>query len=202
LVEISIIAGWSAGILGFLAFVPYFFAILHNKTIPNRATWFIWTMVNTISLLSFKATGAGPAIWFAISDAVAPCIVLILSLQKGEGGWTKLDQICLLTASIGVFLWWVSGSAFIGLFMSLTADALGAIPTIKKVYKNPQTEDRLAWTMTTIATVINLFAIENWSSPLSLLYPVYMLFIMGLITSLIWVRICSSHKCKLLTFPQ
>ena len=186
--ESTLVAGWLAGIIGFIAYVPYFFAIIYGKTSPNRATWFIWTMVNTISFLSYSVSGAGNAIWFSVSDAVASLVILIFSIRRGEGGWNGLDQVCLLTASLSVFFWWLSGSALVGLSMSLIADAMGAIPTITKTYHRPESENRLSWTMTTIATVINLFAIENWRELSSLLYPIYMLLLMTIITAFLWSR--------------
>ncbi len=184
---ITAIAGWVAGILGFFAFIPYILAILRGKTTPNRATWLIWTVVSTISLLSYNAGGAVNTIWYPISDAVAPFIILILSIRRGEGGWTKLDCSCLVIAGIGVFFWWFLQSATIALCFSLIADAMGAIPTIVKAYRRPASEDRIAWTMTFIAIVVNLAAVENWSSFSIWIYPIYMFISMGTITALLWI---------------
>lgn len=187
MIEATTAIGWIAGIVGFGAFIPYFRAILRHKTTPNRATWVIWTLVSTISALSYYASGANHTIWYPISNAVGPFIVLILSIKNGEGGWTKLDRACLAVASFGVFLWLYLGSAIIGLCMSLIADAMGAIPTITKAYMRPQSEDRIAWSLTFSAIVINLFAIENWRSFSLLVYPLYMLIFMGIITILVWL---------------
>lgn len=184
--EITTIFGWLAGIVGFAAFIPYIFAILRGKTTPNRATWIIWTVVSTVSLFSYGASGAEHTIWYPISDALAPFIILLLSIKQGEGGWTQLDRGCLVTAGIGVFFWWLFGSALLGLCMSLLADAMGAIPTMIKVYQRPKSEDRNAWAMTFIAVVLNLGAVENWHSFSILVYPIYMLISMGIITMLIW----------------
>lgn len=183
---ITTIAGWVAGTVSFASFIPYILAILRGKTTPNRTTWFIWTVVSTISLLSYGASGADHTIWFPISDAVAPLIVLILAIKYGEDAWTKLDQACLIVVGISVFFWWLSGSALVGLCMNLIADAMGATPTIVKAYRRPASEDRIAWLIVFLATVINLGAIEDWHSISIVVYPVYMLINIGIITALLW----------------
>lgn len=184
--EITIVFGRVSGIVSFTSFIPYIFAIFRGKTTPNRTTWFIWTAVSTISTLSYVASGANHTIWFAISDTVAPLIVLILAIKYGEDGWTKLDKACLIMVGISVFFWWLSGSAVIGLCMNLVADAMGAIPTIIKAYRRPASEDHIAWLIVFLATVINLGAIENWHSISIVVYPVYMFINIGIITGLLW----------------
>jgi len=187
MLEIKAIAGMMSGLIALVAFIPYIDAILRGKTKPNRATWLIWTIVSTISLFSYGASGAGNTIWYPVSDAVAPLIVLILAVKWGEGGWTYLDRACLIMAGLALFLWWLFGIALIGLCMSLIADATGAIPTILKAYYRPEGEDRTSWTITFSAVMINVFAIESWSFSISI-YPLYMLLSTVIITGLIWVR--------------
>lgn len=188
MVEATTIVGWVAGAVSFLSFIPYILAILRGETTPNRTTWFIWTVVSTISLLSYNASGADHTIWFPISDAVAPFIILILAIKHGEGGWTRLDQTCLIMAGLSVFVWWFSGSAFIGLCMNLVADAIGAVPTVIKAYRRPASEDHIAWLIVFLATAMNLGAIEDWHSISIVVYPVYMFFNIGIITTLLWFR--------------
>src|SRR5436305_1159965 len=102
MLQVKEIIGISSGVLAFSAFIPYFIAILQGKTTPNRATWVIWAFVSAISVLSYKASGANYTIWYPVSDTIAPSIVLILSIKMGEGGWTKLDRLCLATAIFAI----------------------------------------------------------------------------------------------------
>ncbi len=180
------IAGWVAGSLSLAAFVPYVIAILRREMTPNRATWLIWTVVGAMIVRSYDANGATHTMWLAISYVVGPFIVFILSIKHGEGGWTRLDIACLLTAGASAVVWLLSGSAFLALVMLIVADAMGATPTIIKSYKRPESEDRTAWTIGFSATVVNLFAIENWNSLSITMHPVYMFVATGIILSLLW----------------
>lgn len=187
-IKITALAGWLAGILGFAAFIPYIAAIVRGKTTPNRATWLIWTVVGVVVGGSYYAGGAKDTIWVAVSYIAGPFIIFILSIKYGEGGWTGIDKACLFTAGASAFLWWLSGSALIGLCMSLVADLMGASPTILKAYRRPEGEDRTSWTIWSVAGAINLVAIEDWGSFSIMIYPIYMFLCAGTIAALLWLR--------------
>jgi len=185
---ITALAGWVAGILSMAGFIPYILAIMREETTPNRATWLIWSAVGVILALSYYAGGASQTIWVAVSYAAGPLIIFILSIRRGEGGWTGLDRACIVTAGAGAFFWLVSGSALIGLCMGLLADVMGASPTILKAYRRPEGEDRTSWTLWLAASIINLAAIEDWGSFSIIIYPVYMFLCTGVIAALLWLR--------------
>lgn len=186
--EIRIILGWAAGALSLAAFVPYILSILRGETIPNRATWFIWTVVGVMLGSSYYAGGANNTMWLPASYVVGPFVVFLLSIKRGEGGWTKLDRVCLSIAGVSAFFWGLTGSAFVALCMNLVADAMGAFPTILKAYHKPESEDRMAWTMAFVATIVNIGAVENWHSFSIWGYPIYMLLNVGTIAALLWFR--------------
>lgn len=187
-ITITALAGWTAGILGLAAFIPYIAAIIRGDTRPNRATWLIWMTVGVAAGGSYYAGGAVDTIWVAVSFIAGPLIIVIISIKRGEGGWTWTDRACLFTAGASVFLWWLSGSALLGLCTSLVADLMGAYPTIIKAYHRPDGEDRSSWTIWAIAGAINLAAIDDWGSFTILIYPIYMFLCAGTIAALLWLR--------------
>lgn len=193
-ITITAVAGWLAGILGFAAFLPYIVAIIRGKTTPNRATWLIWTIVGVVAGSSYYIGGANDTIWVAISFIAGPFIIFVLSIKRGEGGWTLTDRVCLFTACVSVLLWWLSGSALLGLCMGLVADLMGASPTILKAYRRPEGEDRASWAIWFIAGAINLVAIEDWGAFSIVVYPVYMFLCAGTIAALLWLRPLRIHE--------
>ena len=70
------IIGVLAGILEFSAFILYYISILQGKTRPNRATWFVLTIVGFLIVASYYASGARETIWIPVSYAVGPLIAL------------------------------------------------------------------------------------------------------------------------------
>ncbi|MBU7586436.1 MAG: hypothetical protein KAF91_26830 [Nostoc sp. TH1S01] len=175
-------AGWQAtigavaGFLSILCFVPYIITILQGKTKPNRATWWIWVILSTVISASYYSSGAGNTVWLPVCGGIGQLIVAILSLKHGEGGWSRFDRLCLLGVGISLLLWWQFNSPLIALLLNILIDFLGALPTIKKSYYEPQTENSLTWSLYLAASTLNLFAIESWSFTLSA-FPLYIFFI-------------------------
>jgi hypothetical protein len=134
--------------------------------------------------------------WVAISYIVGPVGTSLLGLKFGEGGWTKLDRICLVGVGIGLILWGLYRSPSLTLGINIGIDFLGALPTIHKSFRHPAGEDRLAWFLFTIANALNLLAIERWSWEI-IIYPIYMFLICVTIYSLLWRGRLKQRKINL-----
>lgn len=186
--DFTAIAGKVAGIISFAAFVPYIFAILKRTARPNRATWWIWTTVGFMIGASYYSSGANHTIWVPVSYIIGPAIIAVLSLKYGEGGWNWFDRSCVIGAGVSVALWWVFSSPLVALLINLFIDLLGALPTIRKSYREPEGEDRTTWVLFTIGNAINVFAIEVWAFAIAV-YPIYMFLIdVAILAPLIWPR--------------
>ncbi len=185
--EFASISGKVAGVISFVAFLPYIWAILRGETRPNRATWLIWTIVGLMLGASYYSVGATHTLWVCLSYIIGPLIILILSIKYGQGGWTRLDKWCLFLAGISVALWLAFDSPLIALSINLFIDFLGAIPTIKKVYYDPKSEDLFAWSLTSLSGIVNLFAIESLALKI-VIYPAYVVFATCSIALLIAIR--------------
>jgi hypothetical protein len=187
MLDVNVLAGRVAGLFSLAAFVPYILSTLRGRTKPNRATWWIWTVVGFLLAVSYYASGARHTLWVAVSYVLGPLITAILSLKFGVGGWTRLDRGCLLGAGAGTLLWWVSGSPLMALVINLVIDFLGALPTMSKAYADPGGEDPWAWSLFLLGNTLNLFAIEKWRFSIAV-YPVYMFLLSALILLLLTSR--------------
>lgn len=168
----SLFIGRLAGAIAALAFVPYIISILHGHTKPNRATWAIWSMAGIILASSYYAAGARDTIWVTISYAVFYCFVFLLSLKYGVGGYAKFDLACLAGATVGLGLWMSTNDPVVTVYIMSGVNLLGILPTLKKVHKDPDSENKLAWSMDVTAAALNLFAISGialhiWVYPIS-----------------------------------
>lgn len=184
MLELQETIGRIAGILSLLGFAPYAIAVCQGKTHPNRATWWIWTVVGAVLCASYYSSGARYSVWVPVSYMVGPLLTALLSLKYGKGGWNKFDLACLVGAAISLVFWWLSGSPLQAITMNIAIDLLGALPTIKKSYYEPWTEDLLSWVLFFAGNTLNLFAIGHWSL-LTSIYPLYLFCISAIITALI-----------------
>lgn len=176
--------GQIAGALALLGFVSYVVAILRRQTRPSRATWWIWTIVGVVLCASYLSSGATVTIWVPISYALGPLVAAMLSLHYGEGGWTRFDRACFLGTGASLALWAVVRSPIIPLTMNIVIDLLGALPTLRKTFDDPDSEDRLAWLLFFVANTLNLLAISRWSFSI-VLYPLYLFALNGVMVALL-----------------
>lgn len=186
------ILGIIAGILSFFAYGLYIFTTIFGRTKPNRATWWILTLIGLMVASSYYAGGARATMWVAVSYVLGPFIIAVLSLKYGEGRWEGLDKWCLVIALISVPIWYISKSAILVLMINIFLDFIGLLPTIKKSYLRPQGEDRIAWTITFFASLLNIFAVERLIFAIAF-YPIYLLTINGFITALLYRPIISKY---------
>ena len=166
-------AGQIAGLVSLAGFAPYLMSTVRGRTRPNRATWWIWTFVGAGLCASYFAAGARDSIWVPVSYVIGPFLTALASIKYGEGGWNRLDRICFGTAAVSFGVWGLTGSAMIALVMNLGVDISGAIPTIRKSYVEPESEDRTAWGLFLAGNTINLLALYTWSFA-EAAYPLYL----------------------------
>lgn len=181
----TILFGQIAGVISFVAYLLYITTTISGRTKPNRATWWILSLVGFMIAISYYSSGARDTIWVAVSYVVGPLIIAILSLWYGEGKWETLDKVCLIGAIISAIIWYFSSSALIVLSINIFMDFLGLIPTIKKSYLRPDGENRTAWTLESLAGVLNVFAIDRFVLNI-ILYPLYIFIINISITVLLY----------------
>jgi hypothetical protein len=172
--------GVVAGLVTLAGFVPYILSIRRGEAKPNRATWWIWTIACGALFASYYASGERSALWVPLSYVLGPLIIGALSLKHGEGGWTKFDLGCVGASVLGLLAWGLSGSPLVALVANMGVDLAGAMPTIRKTYRNPTSESSTAWTFFFVGSALNLFAVETWASAASML-PIYFFGVNGTI---------------------
>ncbi len=177
--------GLIAGILSIIAYVPYIFSILKDSTKPNRASWWVWLAMNVIILASYRSAGADTTIFVLVSYSVGTIVVALLSLKYGEGGWTSFDRNCLIVSAIGLVLWSVFSSPLPALLINIAVDLIGGLPTIRKAYYKPETENKAAWALFFAGSIFNIIAIDKFEFAI-VIYPVAMFLVIGTVFFLVF----------------
>lgn len=154
---------------------PYLFDILKGKTKPHRTTWFIWSVLGLVALISQVSLGAHWSLLYVGLNAAGNLAVFLLSLKFGVGGWRRLDILALVIAAIGVAISLVAKAPLAALSGSIIADFAGAALTLYKTYLHPSTETSSTWFFAGTSSLLAAFAVGSWNFSL-LLYPLYMCF--------------------------
>ncbi len=185
------IVGMTSGIVLLLANIPYIISIRRGDTRPNLVTWGVWTTIGVILLGSYQAIGATHTRWLLIAQVVSQFAITVFAFKYSRGKWQRIDCICLAGAGVSLVLWWLSGAPLVALLMNTAMDLLGAVPTIHKIYLDPTSEDLGFWMMSSLAAVLNLFAIENFALSF-IVFPLYLfglhILVLTLLTRPQWSR--------------
>ena len=179
------ILGQVAGILMFLQIIPYVVSTIKRKTIPQRTTYAIWTLVNIISAASYVSSGAISTKWVSIVWALTSCLVFLLSLKYGVGGENHLDIGCLVLAVLALILWTTTNNPVSALYTTMLAVVLGYVPTVKKSFEYPETENLTSWKLVGVAALLNILAVEIWTLQIALLPIIYGFFDLLILTLLL-----------------
>ena len=157
------VVGIVAGVIALGGAVPYVIDTLRGRTRPNRATWLVYAVIGCCVVASSWAAGGRWTLLVPVAYIIGPVAILIASIRHGEGGWSPLDRCCLAGAAAGTAAWLLSGDPRVGVWLHTAVDALGTAPTLVKSWRDPQHENRPAWTLFAIASLLNLGAIEPWN---------------------------------------
>jgi hypothetical protein len=150
-----------AGALVIAAFIPYIRAVWKGETQPAKASWVIWAVLDTITLIGMFAKDSVNG--QIIGAVIGVWIVVVLALRYGTPGWTVLDKICLAIAAISIGLLILSPDPVLGLVCSLIGIFVGSIPTFRSVYDDPSRENKSAWVLFWLSCLAALAAVPAWT---------------------------------------
>lgn len=153
--------GALAGAIALVSVIPYIVSILRGNTKPERTSYLIWFIVDAVGILSYISVGATTTIWTGLVSTLMGLLVLLLSIKHGMGGFSKFDLTCLALALFGIFIWVSTNDALLALYFVTFVKIIGYLPTIKKSYFLPKTENTLSWTLVASASILNLFALTS-----------------------------------------
>jgi len=156
--------------------LSYLIDTIKGKVQPNKVSWLLWSIAPLIAFFAMIKQGVGPVAWATFIVGFIPFVIFFASFINKKAKWEigKLDIICGVLSVLGLILWLVTKVGNIAILFSIVADALAAIPTIVKSYKEPETEKHLVFSLGVINAGIALLVItewnfQNWSFPLYLL---------------------------------
>ena len=93
-------------------------------------------------------------------NALGCVLVLILSLRRGRFAANPVDLTCLAAATAGIGAWLITSEPVAGLVLFLTADACGAVPTIRNVVIDPRCESVRGWALLALAGGAAVLSVE------------------------------------------
>lgn len=173
--ETSVLLSLIAGIGFNVAYLDYNRSVLSGKTIPNGATWGIWSagaLVSTGSYLSMTGD-----IWkslIPLSNVFFCIATFLFALNKRK--FKKIDKgdsLALMVGVVAVVIWYVYQSATYANMIAQIGILLGFVPIWRAIWKDPTVEHhRPWWIWGTAYCVMFVVVIMRWNHWVDLVYPV------------------------------
>lgn len=164
--------GYISAIVSAFCYLPYIRDILRLKTKPERASWFIWTILGSIAFFTQLAKGATNSLWLTGVETVGVTTIFLLSIKFGSGGFKRRDIIALVVAFMGLIVWMLTKEAAYALLIIIGIDGAGAVLTVIKAYEDPESETMITWLLAGIAGIFSLLSVGSLNMIL-LIYPFY-----------------------------
>lgn len=162
--DLKTILGILAVILTFIGYIPYLVSVIKGKTKPHIYSWFIWAL-NAFVIFFLQIThGAGSGALVTLAVAFMCSTVFILTLkQKNKSPITKADTIFSIIAFIALVIWLLAKQPLISAILITLVDFFGFIPTIRKSWINPYSENLTFYAITTFRFILTILAIQHYS---------------------------------------
>ena len=184
MIELVVVLGISAGLIGIADTIPYVRDTLRGSTRPHRGTWLIWGVLAVVVCLSQYADGASWSLIMAGVQAVLTTGIFVLSIRRGEGGVSRVEQLMIAIAGAGVLGWIVADEPLVATACVVAADLLGAAMMVPKTYRDPESETLVTFAFASLGGALAAGAVGAIDLSL-LLYPVYYCLVNGAIALLI-----------------
>jgi len=164
-------------IASLLVLYSYFFYIkdiFALNTKPHVYTWFVATIVIFINTLAMIKGGSGYSSAPFIVGTIMCFVVFILCFKFGTKNINKNDFIFLLLALLCLVLYLFSINLFYVVTLFVLIDLFAYIPTIRKTWYEPETENFNYYFISFFINLLFLFSLKNHNF-LILAYPVFLL---------------------------
>jgi hypothetical protein len=173
--DVKLVFGLLSSIIAIVSFLPYIRDILRKKTEPHIYSWLIWTILQFIAITAQLKDGAGYGSWSLIASMLLCFLIFVLGLKNGKKHITKFDTFCLILSLLTILVYLKINNSVVAIIMAVFINFIGFLPTLRKAYKNPQTETVVTYELGAIDNVLSLLALQNYTL-VTTLYLINLLF--------------------------
>lgn len=165
-----------AAAITFVGILIYAIDTFKGKTRPNRVTWILWTIVPFITFFAQLNEHVGLSAVYALSYAIGPLCVVIASFANKKAYWqlTIFDYLCGGISLLAIILWAITGDGMVAIIFSILADFAAGLPTLRKAFFDPESENISAYLAGVFSATITLLTIQSWTVA-TYLFPLYIL---------------------------
>lgn len=149
------------------AYVPYIRSILKDTSKPTFSTWLSWLLVNSVILAGMIAKhSVVPQMYVYITGT--GIIAVLCLIKTSSKKWRKIDIFCVGLVVLAMIGWYFTGEANVAIVISVTANAIGSVPMLANLWKDPSSEPLESWRYKLLGASLGVLAIPSMTIALAL----------------------------------
>lgn len=154
-----------AALLHFGATLIYVVATLRGETRPNRVSWFMWSLGPFIATAAEVANDVGLSSLIVFMSGLGPLLIFLSSFANKKAYWktTMFDYLCGAMAFLGLVAWYLTRNQDYAIVLSILSDFIAGVPTFKKSYTHPESENGPTYIVGGSAVLLGLFCIQQFT---------------------------------------
>jgi hypothetical protein len=165
-----------------LAAFAYIRSMIRGKTNPNRVTWLMWSVAPFVATAAALSNGAGLAVTPVFMSGLSPFLVFAASLITNKAYWklSTFDYFCGALSALALALWFLTGNPNLAIVFAIASDALAAVPTLRKAWRNPETESCWPYIIGVFTPMVSFLVAATWGFS-ELAFPIYLISVNSLL---------------------
>ncbi len=157
--------------LGLFGYGFYVRGILQGKVKPHAFTWFVWGILTSIAFIAQITKGGEAGAWVTGVTALCSFGFTVVGLRASSREFiSKSDWIFFFCALLTIPIWYLTGDPLWSVIIITIIDFVAFMPTIRKAFFNPETENSWTYMLSGIKFVVSLFALGSFTWTTAL-YP-------------------------------
>lgn len=175
--------------LGLVGSVRYAVATLAGSARPNLVTWSLWAAAPLIGFSAQLDAGVGLPAVQTLAAGVGPLAVVAAGLagRHRRARIGPFDVGCAAVSALALAVWLGLGQAPAAVLVAVAADAVAALPTVRKAWRDPDSENVLFYVLVGLGAAITLLTISS-GEPSAWAFAVYVLVLCVLLVVLVSAR--------------
>jgi hypothetical protein len=177
-------------VIGSAGMLAYLRDTLKGVTQPNRVSWLLWAVAPLIAFAVEVHEGVGLRSLMTFTVGFGPLLIFIASFRSPGAGWRigTLDYVCGMLSVAGLTVWLLTRHGTVALVASILADALAALPTLRKSLWHPETETAVAYVAAVINAALTLLTVKKATTAV-IAFPLYIVVIASVESIMITCRL-------------
>ena len=161
--DIKLLLSILATITGVIAFLTNIKDIFHGTTQPHIYTWIIWLITQGIAVAGLLVGGGGIGALSLTVGVVFIALVFLLTFRRGTKNITRSDTITLIVGLCAIGVWVFLKAPIPAVILASAIDVSGYIPSIRKSYKEPWSENVPSWGWWIVSNFFALAALHSYN---------------------------------------